>query len=113
LELGAPQAHRAANGKLGNATALWHRRLGHARPEKLAQLSETVSGVPALDTHTLGVYDICETTKSYRLVNRIPPFPADDKLGRVYSDFKGPLLPPSLGGARYFLSFTDDYSHKS
>ena len=55
---GAQQVHRAVDGELRNATALWHRRLGHAGSEKLAQLSETVDGVPVLDTRTLGVSDI-------------------------------------------------------
>ena len=113
LEPDTQRAYRAVNEELRNATALWHRRLGHVGPEKLAQLSETVNGVPALDTRTLGVCDVCETTKSHRLVNRVPPPPAEDKLGRVYSDFKGPISPRTLGGARYILSFTDDYSRKA
>lgn len=53
---GMQQAYRAVDGELRNVTALWHRRLGHAGPEKLAHLSETIDGVPALDnTHAWSV----------------------------------------------------------
>ena len=47
------------------------------------------------------------------------PFPkavnskANDVLDLVYSDVCGPMNTEILGGARYFVSFTDDYSRFS
>jgi len=31
----------------------------------------------------------------------------------VYSDVCGPISPTSIGGSRYFLTFTDDFSGKT
>jgi transposase InsO family protein len=62
---------------------------------------------------SLGVCDICEATKSTRLVCRAAPQAALNRLKSVYSDFKGPISPPTPSGARYILTFTNDYSRKA
>jgi Integrase core domain len=36
-----------------------------------------------------------------------------DKLSRVYTDFWGPFVTPTPSGAKYMLTFTDDFSRKS
>ena len=46
------------------------------------------------------------------------PFPkkssiASQPLDLVYSDVCGPISPTSIGGSRYFLTFTDDFSGKT
>ena len=92
---------------------LWHRRLGHAGEEKIRLLQSTVDSVPVLGQGPDETCETCATNKSVRSVNRNPPEPATQRLERVYTDFWGPFNVLTLGGAKYMLTFTDDYSRKS
>ena len=63
-----------------------------------------------------GLGDTCETcalSKSVRTVNREAPERAVRRLQRVYTDFWGPFNVPTPSGARYMLTFTDDYTRKA
>src|SRR5436305_4381415 len=92
---------------------LWHRRLGHAGEEKMKLLQPTVDGVPVFGQGPGETCETCATNKSIRKVSREAPEPANQRLERVYTDFWGPFNVPTLGGAKYMLTFTDDYSRKS
>ena len=55
----------------------------------------------------------CKTTKSTQDTSKTPASRATQKLERAYMDFWGPYKTPTLGGSRYMLTITDDFSRKS
>jgi GAG-pre-integrase domain len=92
---------------------LWHRRLGHIGDQKMQLLETTTIGVADLARQCRKPCETCALSKSVRTVNREAPGPATKRLERVYSDFWGPFATPTPSGARYMLTFTDDFTRKS
>ena len=85
---------------------LWHRRLGHASVGKLNILLHT-----NMSPNDLKCVVCCEGKQSRK------PFVSNEKTARsllelVHTDVCGPITPRSIGGARYFIIFIDDYSKK-
>src|SRR5258708_23225397 len=65
-----------------------------------------------VDGHGTGDCSACHKGKQTR--NPIPHSTQDQSseiLKRVFSDLCGPMETPSIEGYRYFITFTDDYSH--
>jgi GAG-pre-integrase domain len=91
---------------------LWHQRIGHAGEEKMRLLGKAVEGVPELTQKSGGTCETCALNKSVQKTSRIAPEAQAKRLGRVYSDFWGPFNTPTPSGARYMLTFTDDYTRK-
>ena len=94
---------------------LWHHRLGHAHLQKLSMMQqlEMVYGFPKLAFRPIDFCESCQYGKQTR-----PRFPkvalkAHIILELVYSDICGPMPGYSIGGARYFIMFIDDYSRYS
>src|SRR6202044_2604358 len=101
---GSPSASTSAN-----TWHLWHRRFAHIGKEKLLGLFKATNALKEpLNPADLGPCEPCTYSKQLRIVNRVPPQRASQPLGRVYSDYWGPYWVPTIGGYRYFLSFTDD-----
>jgi hypothetical protein len=96
-----------------NSYRLWHRRLKHAGKEKIRLLQITIDNVPVFGQGPGETCETCAINKSIRSVNRDTPEPVTQQLERVYTDFWGPFNVPTLGGAKYILTFTDDYSRKT
>ena len=93
---------------------LWHKRLGHINNTDMSLLRDKQGrGLPQTVS---SVHDCkeCVYGKHHRTV-----FPkseggrATEILEIVHSDICGPIEIPSLGGNRYFISFTDDKSRFS
>ena len=94
---------------------LWHERFGHLKFGDLKKLQEKemVQGMnmSKLDKPLENVCHGCELGKSKR-----HPFPkksdhfSSKPLELIHSDVCGPLHVPSLGGSRYSVSFTDDFT---
>lgn len=90
---------------------LWHGRLGHRNLESIKQLSKLDVGVPVIKE--ISACDICQLGKHTRAsfgkrnstIGR-----ATKPLELVHVDLIGPIEVTSLGGARYAIVFTDDYS---
>ena len=57
--------------------------------------------------------DTCLKCKVKKQISRVQPRRATRPLELIHSDIAGPVDPPSLGGNRYVLTFTDDYSRYS
>ena len=97
---------------------LWHQRLGHASHERIcdALRNNKVRGINLKSEELKGAQPFCEPCVEGKMSRK--PFPksvdskANDALDLVYSDVCGPMT-ETLGGARYFVSFTDDYSRCS
>lgn len=90
----------------------WHRRLGHLNSNDMNKMKRgLVEGMDYSDTFTTSKSncEICCEGKQSRL-----PFYAGTRatelLQVVHSDICGPMEVKSIGGARYFLLFIDDFS---
>jgi hypothetical protein len=108
---GTFESHLAENSDITN---LWHMRYDHLSYQNLSHLAKAdrVLGLPKLDTH-YKVSEHCLAGHQYR--ERFPRHSTTraTKPGeRLHSDLMGPLN-ASLGGSRYVLVFTDDFSMKS
>lgn len=94
---------------------LWHRRIGHLNFQSLYHLSnrDLITGVPKLPL----IRQVCETcvmAKQHK--ERVPKqstTSTSQVLELVHSDLCGPFRVKSLTGARYFLTFIDDYSRRT
>jgi hypothetical protein len=95
---------------------LWHQCMGHLNVQSLKTLPSLVSGLDLPKWHGDSLPIECEGCilgKQHR-----HSFPKDGAtratkvLEIVHSDVCGPMKNMSLGGARYFLTFIDDFSRK-
>lgn len=91
---------------------LWHQRLGHSSSQRVSHMTrnQLIVGAPVLPSSQT-MCEVCMKGKQTR--QRIPKaatFRATRPLELVHSDLCGPLPVPSLTGARYVITFTDDYS---
>jgi transposase InsO family protein len=105
--------HDTSQEKEPDAYTLWHRRLGHAGEEKMKLFQTNVEGIPALVPGQRRTCETCALTKSAKTINRDASEHTERPLQRVYTDFWGPFGVPTPSGARYMLTFTDDYSRRS
>lgn len=93
---------------------LWHRRMGHLNGKSLKTLSSKSTGISSIHNHDeLNPCISCITAKAHRL-----PSPSSTSetsfVGEVvHSDIVGPFEVEAIGGYRYFVVFTDDYSRWS
>ena len=95
-----------------NQLTLWHQRLGHINQNSLIQMVNKglVNGVVIGNHDTLELCQACVEGKMSR-----NPFPAGEiqsteRLQLVHSDVCGPMQTQSFGGARYLVTFIDDFS---
>ena len=96
-----------------NKKRLWHRRLGHLNEQSMKRLMDK-DLVNQLDYDMSGEVGVCEACiggkqckngfKSSQKVTSV-------SLELVHSDVCGKMGQKSLGGAEYFLTFVDDYTH--
>lgn len=89
---------------------LWHQRMAHLNFEDLNKLTES-SGFK-LENKEKVICISCLQGKQSRI-----PFPtegsrAQNALELIHSDVCGPMEVSSLGGARYFVTFIDDFTRK-
>lgn len=94
---------------------VWHRRLGHLSQKSMSMLKNGLAtGIYFQDKKEPIKCVPCIEGKQTR--NSFPKGMAKrarEKLELIHSDLCGPMSEPSWGGARYLLTFTDDYSRKS
>ena len=93
-------------------TKLWHMRLGHMSEKGLGILSKR----GLLCGQSTGPLEFCEHCifgKQKRVSFSSPAIhKTKGTLDYIHSDLWGPSRAPSKGGARYMLTFIDDYSRK-
>lgn len=89
---------------------LWHRRLGHAGHEKMNQLRSGLVEGMQLSTISKDLCSICLKGKQARRPFNDMGTRAKNLLEIVHSDVCGPNETASIGGAKYFLIFLDDFS---
>ena len=92
---------------------LWHQRLGHVHESRLKKCvqNECVQG---FDIEIITELSFCEGCLAGKMCRK--PFPtvgriwSTRKLQLVHSDVCGPMQTQSIGGAKYFVTFIDDYT---
>ena len=92
----------------------WHRRLGHIGYHTLVKMirQDLVAGLNIAGECKIPetLCSDCELAKFTRLPLKVGRHRAS-RIGELtHSDVWGPIATPSLGGARYFVSFKDDFS---
>lgn len=93
-----------------DSTLLWHQKLGHMSEQGMKILVEQKL-LPGLTKVSLPLCEHCITSKQHRLKFSTSSSRGKVVLELVHSDvWQAPV--PSLGGAKYFVSFIDDYSRR-
>jgi hypothetical protein len=93
---------------------LWHERLGHLNMASLKELDAMVDG---MNLKEVPLHHICE--RCIKGKHQLTSFPKDGTtrasqlLEIVHIDVCGPMTTTLHGGARYFLTFIDDFSKKT
>ena len=92
--------------------SLWHRRLGHMSKKGMEILSRS-DYLPGFSFHDFEFCEHCLYGKQTQEPHKHRGNRKDQRLALVHSDLCGPMSNLSLlGGASYFVTFIDDYSHK-
>ena len=85
----------------------WHHRLGHVSASSISRIPTIATN---FDTTTC---ESCILAKQYKLqFKSCQELEVAEKLQLIHPDLCG-VLPPSIDGSTYFITFTDDYSHRS
>lgn len=95
----------------GGEWELWHARMGHLNGEALIKTQRATIGMPAVSQGTKILCGSC--MKGKQTVTRFPSrslTKTSQVLELVHTDVMGPMKKKSKGGARYVLTFVDDYS---
>ncbi|GKA31351.1 gag-pol polyprotein [Tanacetum coccineum] len=88
----------------------WHQKLKHMSKQGMKILVER-NLIPGLTKISLPFCEHCVISKQHRLKFKTQNFKSVYVLDLVHSDvWQKPVL--SLGGAKYFVSFIDDYSRR-
>jgi hypothetical protein len=97
---------------------LWHKRLGHLHVNGMSMLmnKQMVIDYPVLSHSTSNNHNInhclgCINGKQHRTaMPHVATHRSTKPLQLIHSDICGPMQNLSLGGARYFITFIDDYT---
>lgn len=90
----------------------WHRRYGHLnfRDLKGLQTNNAVKGLNLDSKNASEECIVCAKGKMTQLPYKCSEHRQKEKLGLIHSDICGPMSTESLGGAKYFVTFIDDFS---
>jgi hypothetical protein len=110
------ETHHGAEASIASAspaeekTMTWHQKLGHMSEKGLKVLSDQKL-LPGLTKVTLPFCEHRVTSKQHRLKFGTSTTKSKCILDLIHSDvWQAPVV--SLGGARYFVSFIDDFSRR-
>ena len=98
----------------GTCSDLWHQRLGHVHESRLKKCVESRETVQGINIQKMTELSFCEGCLAGKMCRK--PFSAVGeirsirKLQLVHSDVCGPMHTHSIGGAKYFVTFIDDYT---
>lgn len=91
----------------------WHRRFGHVSYHTMLKLQASVIGLAIQgDKKDIQKCEICPLGKQHRVPFKTSNTRATKNLQLIHSDLCGPMEKKSIGGGRYMLTFTDDFSRK-
>jgi len=93
---------------------LWHERLGHVNVAGVKRMIKN-KDIDGIKCSSMAVNDVCEPCVYGKAA--MMPMPSagggrvTKRLQLVHSDLGGPMSEPTRGGALYFGTLTDDFSH--
>lgn len=97
-----------------NDIMLWHRRFGHVNNQTMQKLCESVNGVRfGRNTEVVKRCKICPMGKHHREPFKSSKSVTTKVLELVHSDLCGPMKTKSIGGSKYMMTLTDDFSRKT
>ena len=93
---------------------LWHKRLGHTSSTKLSEMKEKnlVKGLENCVFDKMSICEACIKGKHNRKAFPTSETRSTRLLEIIHCDVCGPMSNVSHGGARFFVTFIDDYSRK-
>src|SRR5258708_15941173 len=104
----------AATAQVQDNILMVHRRLGHISADAIRTLTRTnaVTGLQLIDPQSTFTCDSCEHAKATcKVICKVSTTSPAQAFGdEVHSDVWGPAPVSSLGGHKYYVSFTDDYT---
>lgn len=91
---------------------LWHQRLGHVHEQRLRDIhrKELVTGMDISSTGLTFCKGCVEGKMHRKPFKPVGEIRSTKRLQLVHTDVCGPMQTESLGGRRYFVTFTDDYT---
>lgn len=98
-----------------NESEIWHQRLCHTNIENVKELSNKelvrrLEGIKINEICCIG----CKVGKSTKPpCRRITSKQSQTVLELIHTDLCGPMPVESIGGSKYFLTFTDDFTRKT
>lgn len=113
---GRQESPSAAVAAIDESLELWHKRLGHLSLSGMCMLQKVANGILLQKPEERSLKD-CVACLEGKLTAE--PFPkgeskrADKALQIIHSDVAGPCQEASWGGAKYLVTFTDDYTRKT
>ena len=109
--VGSSPVHGISASVIRDKTKLWHMRLAHISERGLRELSN--QGL--FGDYKISFLKFCEKCvfgKATRQKFSMGKQETKHTLDYIHSDLWGPSQVPSLGGARYFVSFMDEFLRK-
>lgn len=97
-----------------NNLVKWHRRLGHLNYQSICNMRDgAVVGVQFKnDANLLKSCEVCAMGEQQRQPFKSSKHRTENVLDMIHADLCGDMEVNSIGGARYFLTFIDDFSRK-
>lgn len=90
---------------------IWHRRMGHLNYNDVSRLPMCTEGIKLSETNqNISTCVSCLIGKQTRFPFKNCGSRASAPLEIVHSDLCGPMETASMGGAKYFITFVDDFS---
>lgn len=90
---------------------LWHQRMGHLNFTDLQKITECTEGIKLSKTGNQ-ICTTCLEGKMSRQSFKNIGTRASELLQLIHSDLCGPMETSSIGGAKYYITFIDDYSRR-
>lgn len=90
---------------------LWHQRMGHLNFIDLQKIVDSAEGVE-ISKKGNQICTICMEGKMSRVPFKNTGTRASEPLQLIHTDLCGPMETSSVGGAKYYVTFIDDYSRK-
>lgn len=90
----------------------WHKRLGHLNSRDLIKVigKLTKEKLTIKDVGCLSQCDVCLRSKMTALLFFTSERQSDEALQIIHSDIVGPFRTQAANGAKYFVTFVDDYT---
>jgi hypothetical protein len=92
---------------------LWHQRLGHINKQQLMEIvqKDMATGISVSKQESVSICEGCIKGKMNRQpFKAVGEIRSKKPLEVVHSDVCGPMRTESIGGSRYFVTFTDDFT---